>query len=111
MRVKEFEDVVVDGTTPSVIHRRERRNASLLSKRIYEVVKEVIAPVAHRTPDTGDHHELFTSFTFTEQENITIVLKDVLIRDCPSIMNDRQLFLRIVEEAFDAAALDKIPKD
>lgn len=104
MRIKDSDEPGPSTPDGVVTHRRERRNASLLSKRIFMAVKDVIAPMAHRPSETT---ESFTSFTFTETENITVVLRDVLLRDCPGIMNDRSLFMQTVATAYDAALRDR----
>ena len=98
MRTKDGKTIVdIDSPTAP---RKERRNASMLSKRIYDVVNDVFVPFAH---PVGDQSHGLTRFTCTERENITLVLKDVLVRDCPSVMTDRALFLLIAGEAYDLA--------
>jgi hypothetical protein len=99
MRVKNNDAAVdVKSMVSTSMLKKERRNASLLSKRIFHVVNDMLLPMIQ-----SGGCDNFTSFTFTEQESVNQVLKDVLIRDCPALMNDRDKFMSVAAEAFDSA--------
>jgi hypothetical protein len=104
MRLKDSQDVegMSNEEDGGVVPKKERRNASLMSKRIFDVVNNVIIPLSH-TLESGRG---YTSFIFSEEENISIVLRDVLMRDCPHVMKDRGLFLRIVGGIYDGVVVE-----
>jgi hypothetical protein len=81
--------------------KKDRRGISALSKKIYGIVSDVIMPMSSTIPTLP----LRTTFSFTEQENMVDIIKVLLRRDCPLLLEDKALFMKTAEDAYNHAVL------
>ena len=76
---------------------KDKRGVSVMSKRMHEVVVDVILPMSK---DVGALPRA-TNFFITEYDSLCAVLCDVVKKDCPSLITDRDKFLLAVGNAYD----------
>lgn len=76
---------------------KDRRGLSVMSKRIDNVLRDTIIPLS----DKSQQLPTITTFHFTEHDTICSVLADVISRDCPNAMAERETLVSAVGRAYD----------
>jgi hypothetical protein len=83
---------MVNGDIPVV----ERKQASALSSKLIEAMRDRIIPIAMRV----DSLPALTRFVFTQEDVVDALIKDIK-RDNPEILEDRDTFISQIQSAYD----------